>query len=384
VAAVVAGPVVAGPVVVAVGADELWMVGIHPLAPPLLESNSDNVAMPIGNGTMLNATNQDVPAAVNARPRFVITALFVAALIVPLCCAAEDSGQRVFPTPGAAMRALFAAAKGSNPQAEIVSVLGPDASQLLSSGDPVADDNARKNFLSHYNEMHRLAYDTDGRVILYSGANNWPFPIPLVKKNNGWMFDTAGGEKELLFRRIGANELFTIDVLHNLVDAQIEYATQARGRSGAKQYAQKILSDKDQRNGLYWPVAQGEPESPIGPLIAMAVTEGYKRGAAGQPTPFHGYVYRVLTGQGKDAPGGVKSYLVKGRMTKGFAFLAYPIEYRASGVMTFMVSEDGIVVQKDLGPDTARIAGEMTRYDPDSTWEEAEPETAPDTAAQAK
>ena len=333
---------------------------------------------------MSNATDHDVPAAVNARPRFVIIALFVAALIAPLCGAAEDSGQRVFTTPGAAVRALVAAAKGSNPQAEIVTVLGPDASQLLSSGDPVADDNARKSFLSHYNEMHRLAYDTDGRVILYSGANNWPFPIPLVKKNNAWMFDTAAGEKELLFRRIGANELFTIDVLHNLVDAQIEYATQARGPSGTKQYAQKILSDKDQRNGLYWPVAQGAPESPIGPLIAMAVSEGYKRGVGGQPTPFHGYVYRVLTGQGKDAPGGPKNYLVKGRMTKGFAFLAYPIEYRASGVMTFMVSQDGIVVQKDLGPDTARIAEEMTRYDPDSTWEEAEPETAPDTAAQAK
>ncbi len=333
---------------------------------------------------MLKVTNQDVPATVIARLRVFIAALFIAVLIVPVCRAAEDSGQRVFPTPGAAVRALVAAAKGSNPQAEIVTVLGPGASKLLSSGDPVADDNARKSFLSHYKEMHRLAYDTDGRVILYSGANNWPFPIPLVKKKNGWMFDTAAGEKELLFRRIGANELFTIDVLHNLVDAQMEYATQVRGRSGAKQYAQKILSDKGQQNGLYWSVMKGQPESPIGPLIATAVAQGYRRGAEGQPIPFHGYIYRILMGQGKDAPGGAKSYLVRGRMTKGFAFLAFPVEYRASGVMTFMVNQDGIVVQKDLGPDTSKIAEEMTHYDPDSTWEEAEPEAAPDAAAQAK
>jgi hypothetical protein len=238
----------------------------------------------------------------------------------------------------------------------------------------VADDNARQNFVNKYIQMHRLAYDADGRVILYLGADNWPFPIPLVKKDHGWVFDTAAGEKELVYRRIGANELFTIDVLNNLVDAQSEYASQVRDESGVTQYAQKILSDKGKHNGLYWPVAAGQPESPIGPLIAKAAAQGYKRGAQGQPIPFHGYIYRVLTGQGKGATGGAMSYMVDGKMTRGFAFLAYPVEYRVSGVTTFIVDQDGVVLQKDLGPDTAQIAQEMTRFDPDSTWQIAEPE----------
>lgn len=337
-------------------------------------SNSDEAAVPIGNGAMLNATNQDVLAPVVPRLRFFLTTLLVAVLIVPLRSLAEDTGPRVFPTPGAAVRALLAAAKAGNSNAEVSTVLGPEAPQALSSGDAVADDNARKTFLRRYNEMHRLAYDTDGRVILILGPHNWPFPIPLVKKDKGWIFDTAAGEQELLFRRIGANEIYTIDVLGNLVDAQKEYANQARGQSGVKQYAQRILSDKDQRDGLYWPVAQGQPESPIGPLIATAVSQGYTKGVNSQPTPFHGYIYRILTAQGKDAPGGAKSYLVKGKMTRGFAFLAYPVEYRSSGVMTFMVNQDGIVLQKDLGPDTTQIAREMPLYDPDSTWEKAQPE----------
>jgi hypothetical protein len=337
----------------------------------LLNYNPDHAVVQTGNGAMPNATNYDWLEPIAAPLRFVLTTLLVAALIAPPRCLAEDAGQRVFPTPGAAVRALVAADKASDPKAAMSAVLGPDAAQLLSSGDPVADDNARKKFVSYYQEMHRLAYDSDGRVILILGAHNWPFPIPLVKKDKGWIFDTAAGEQELLFRRIGSNEIYTINVLGNLVDAQMEYAAQMRDQTRVKQYAQKILSDEGKRDGLYWPVTQGQPESPIGPLIATAVDQGYKKGAG--PTPFHGYIYRVLTAQGKNAPGGAKSYVIRGKMTRGFAFLAYPVEYRSSGVMTFMVNQDGVIMQKDLGPDTEKIAEEMTVYNPDDTWEQAQP-----------
>ena len=192
--------------------------------------------------------------------------------------------------------------KADDPKAALTPILGPDADKILSSGDQVEDDNARKRFISKYDQMHRTAYDNDGRVILYVGADNWPLPIPLVKSGQGWRFDTAAGEKELVYRRIGANELYTIDILENLVEAQNEYAAQARASTGVAQYARKILSDKGQRNGLYWPAAADAPESPIGPLIASAVSEGYRRGQQGQPTPFHGYIYKVLTAQGKSAP----------------------------------------------------------------------------------
>jgi Protein of unknown function (DUF2950) len=307
---------------------------------------------------------------------------------------AEDS-QRAFATPQAAVDALVAAVRTGDPASAVIPVLGPDGEKILSSGDKVEDDNARKRFLSAYDQMHRLAYDTGGRVILYVGDDNWPLPIPLVTNDNGWVFDTAAGEKELVFRRIGANELYTIDVLENLVQAQNEYAAQARKRTGVAQYAQKILSDDGQRNGLYWAATAGEPESPIGPLIAKAVSAGYRRGQQGQPVPFHGYIYRVLTAQGKNAPGGARRYVRNGRMTEGFAFLAYPATYRSSGVMTFVVNQRGDVLQKDLGPDTSRLAQEMTLYNPDKSWQEAAPagiqpqelppeETAPAAPAQAQ
>jgi hypothetical protein len=175
----------------------------------------------------------------------------------------------------------------------------------------------------------------------------------------------------MTYRRIGTNELYTIDVLENLVQAQEEYAAQARERTGIAQYAQKILSDEGQRNGLYWPAAAGIPESPIGPLIAKAVSEGYRKGQAGKPVPFHGYIYRVLMGQGKNAPGGALGYIRDGRMTGGFAFLACPARYRSSGVMTFLVNQNGHVLQKDLGPDTSQLAKEIKSYDPDSSWKDA-------------
>jgi hypothetical protein len=316
------------------------------------------------------------PGKLKSRPARLLLclgALLMTVWLTPIRALAGESPQRAFPTPQAAIDALIAAAKASDPKAAAGPILGPDGDKILSSGDQVADDNARRKFVSKYDEMHRLSYDNDGRVILYVGAENWPLPIALVKKDSGWVFDTAAGEKELVYRRIGTNELETIDVLENLVEAQNEYAAQARERTGVAQYAQKILSDRGQRNGLYWPAAAGEPESPIGPLIAAAVSEGYRRGQGGQPVPFHGYIYRVLTAQGKDAPGGVKSYIRKGRMTAGFAFMAYPAAYRSSGVMTFVVGRDGVVLQKDLGPETATLAQKITSYDPDQSWQEAAP-----------
>jgi hypothetical protein len=300
--------------------------------------------------------------------------LAVAALVaVFLTPSFAQEPQRAYSTPQAAVDALVAALKAGAPEQAIIPVLGPGAENIISSGDRVEDANALKRFLGAYDQMHRMAYDADGDVILYVGADNWPLPIPLVRKNNQWMFDTAAGEKELVYRRIGANELYTIDVLENLVQAQDEYAEQERERSGGAQYAQKIISDEGQRNGLYWPTVEGAPESPIGPLIAKAVSEGYRKGQGGKPVPFHGYYYRVLTAQGKNARGGTRRYVRNGRMTEGFAFLAYPAGYRTSGVMTFLVNQNGDVLQKDLGSQTSRLAQQIKSYDPDATWKEAVP-----------
>lgn len=281
---------------------------------------------------------------------------------------ADSADQRVFETPGEAVTALVDAANRDDMNA-LDAILGSEAGEILSSGDPVADNNARENFVAKYHEMHRIAFNAQDRLILYIGADTWPFPVPLVKKDSGWVFDTKGGMEELLYRRIGRNELYTIDVLESLVSAQYEYASESRESGGVPQFAQRIQSDPGKRDGLYWPVAANEPESPIGPLIAGAVGEGYQTGT-GAPIPFHGYYYKVLTAQGPNAPGGAKNYVVNGKMTKGFAFLAYPAKYRASGVMTFAVNQDGIIVQKDLGPDTAQLANQISKFNPDGTWDQ--------------
>jgi hypothetical protein len=291
-------------------------------------------------------------------------------LLASTAIAATSSGQQVFPSVTAAAKALVTAAR-TDDMAALSSILGRDAKEILSSGDPVADNNSRDNFVAKYDQMQRLAYDDRGRVILYLGADNWPFPIPLVKSGNGWVFDTEAGKRELLFRRIGRNELFTIDVLADLADAQQEYASEIRDDASVKQFARKIQSGPGKHDGLYWPVSSGEEESPIGPLIADATAEGYQTGATA-PIPFHGYYYRILSRQGRNAPGGAKDYVVEGKMTRGFAFLAYPATYRASGVMTFLINQDGVIVQKDLGTDTAKVANEITEYNPDKTWEEVD------------
>ena len=280
---------------------------------------------------------------------------------------ADEAKQRVFRSPASAAAALVAAAR-SDDLKEMAAILGPGGEDIVSSGDPVADNNNREDFTKRYDQMHRLAYNDEGQVILYVGADNWPLPIPIVKQGDGWVFDTAEGKDELLYRRVGRNELYTIDVLQELADAQQDYADAQKQSSGAAQFAQKILSDPDQKNGLYWPSSGNEPESPIGPLIADATAEGYKRDPSGKPAPFHGYYYRVLKSQGANAPGGAEDYVVDGKMTRGFAFLAYPAEYRDSGVMTFMIDKQGVIVEKDLGPDTEKIAADITTFNPDASW----------------
>jgi hypothetical protein len=300
-----------------------------------------------------------------------LASLLVAFLFtLPLKLAAQE--QRVFSSPVEAATALFAAVK-SDDTAALGSILGADSQQLLSSGDPVADKNARAQFAIAWDQMHRLAYDDQGRVIIYLGSDNWPAPIPIVKKDGGWVFDTAAGKDELIYRRIGRNEIYTIGVLENLVSAQQEY--QSEDHDGVHQYARYIMSDPGKQNGLYWETAEGSPPSPIGPLIADATGQGYKVQKREEPAPvapFHGYFYKVLTSQGKKAPGGAKNYLVGGKMNGGFAFLAWPAEYRSSGVMTFMVNQDSVIVQKDLGSDTATIAKDISVFNPDSTWEQVE------------
>jgi hypothetical protein len=213
--------------------------------------------------------------------------------------------------------------------------------------------------------MHRLVKEPDG-FTLYIGAENWPVPIPVVERDRAWYFDTAAGKREILYRRIGRNEMSTISVCQGLVAAQKEYYSTQR------EYAPKLFSDAGQHNGLYWEAGDGESQSPIGPLIASAVAEGYAKRPDGAPVPYRGYYFRILTRQGKNSAGGPKTYIVGGKMTEGFAFVAYPAEYRSSGVMTFIVNEDGVVYQKDLGWKTGVLAQAMKEYNPGSGWQKAE------------
>ncbi|HEX8896953.1 MAG TPA: DUF2950 domain-containing protein [Terriglobales bacterium] len=291
------------------------------------------------------------------------------ALLLTACFAvrslAHQQKQKTFSSSENAVNALVTALQGSDEQA-LLDVLGQDGKQIVSSGDEVEDRQNRANFVQKYQQMHRLVNEPDGTTILYIGAENWPSPIPLVKKGSSWYFDTDAGKQEILYRRVGRNELSAIRVCQELVAAQKEYYSTQQN-----DYAQKIFSDAGQHNGLYWKAAADEPQSPIGPMIAAAVLEGYVKGEGGPPTPYRGYYYRVLTRQGKDGPGGAKNYIVNGKMTAGFAFVAYPAEYRSSGVMTFTVTDDGVVYQKDLGKKTGVIAKAMKEYNPDFSWQKA-------------
>ena len=282
--------------------------------------------------------------------------------------AAQQRGQKTFSSPEEASTGVVAALQNNDEKA-ILEILGPDARQIVSSGDPIEDAESHANFVRKYEEMHRFLRESDGSVTLYIGAENWPTPIPLVMKGNVWFFDTETGKKEVLFRRVGRNEYSAIRVCQELLAAQKEYYAMQHN-----EYAKQIFSDEGQRNGLYWKASDGEPQSPIGPLVASAVAEGYAKGKDAPSTPYRGYFFHSLARQGRDAPGGSKSYIVNGKMTEGFAFVAYPAEYRSSGVMTFIVNQDGVVYQKDLGEKTEVLGKSMRDYNPDSSWSKAEEE----------
>ena len=279
---------------------------------------------------------------------------------------APQPGQKTFSSAEEASQALVASAQ-SNDEKALLEILGPDGRRIVSSGDETEDANNRANFVQRYQEMHRLVSEPDGTTVLYIGAKNWPTPIPLVDTGHSWYFDTELGQREILYRRIGRNEISTIQVCQELVAAEQEYhATQHH------EYAQTFRSDAGQHNGLYWKAGAGEPQSPIGPLVASAVAEGYTKRPDGAPTPYHGYYFRILTSQGNNIPGGAKSYIDNAKMTKGFAFVAYPAEYKSSGVMTFIVDADGVVYQKDLGKKTDVLAKAIKEYNPDTSWQPAE------------
>jgi hypothetical protein len=280
---------------------------------------------------------------------------------------AQSANEKSFASPGEAVLAAYKALKSGDANT-VNAIFGSNAGPILHTGDDVADKNMVSNFIRRYEEMHRLVIEPDETATLYVGADNWPMPISLVKNSGGaWYFDTEGGKQEILYRRIGTNENDAIDVLHSAVDAQMEYASTLRDDDQVKHYASKLISDEGKHNGLYWKTNENEPPSPVGPLLALAAGEGYAR-KEGQPAAFHGYYYRLLTRQGPAAKGGARDYSVNGQLTRGFAFLAYPAEYRNSGVMTFIVNQDGIVYQKDLGQDTEKLAGTMSEYNPDKTW----------------
>ncbi|MGB0034962.1 MAG: DUF2950 domain-containing protein [Candidatus Acidiferrales bacterium] len=309
-------------------------------------------------------------------PKLAAVAILLTAFS-PARSMAQQRGQKTFSSPEEAVSAFVAAAQ-SNDQKGMLDILGPDGKEIVSSGDDAEDAQSRANFVRRYQQMHRLVKEPDGCTMLYIGAENWPAPIPIVSKNNLWFLDTAAGKKEILYRRVGRNEISTIRVSEQLVAAEKEYYSMQHN-----EYAQKIFSDEGQHDGLYWKVAAGEPQSPIGPLVASAVAEGYARSRDGSPTPYRGYYYHILTRQGKNAPGGAKNYIVNGKMTEGFAFIAYPAEYRSSGVMTFIVNAEGVVYQKDLGKKTEVLAKAMKEYNLNSSWQKAE-EQPQETASERK
>lgn len=281
---------------------------------------------------------------------------------------ALQPGQQTFATALEAAQALMEAVK-KNDQPQLLKILGAKAKDLISSGDEAEDKNNRTEFVQKYRQMHRLVNEPDGTTTLYIGAENWPTPIPLLHRGDQWYFDTAAGKKEILYRRIGKNELAAIEVCRELVDAEKEYYAQAHD-GDKNQYAQKLFSDPGKHNGLYWEASSGEGVSPIGPLVAAAAKQGYGRAAKQEQEPFQGYYFQILKGEGGRTP--TKNYVVNGKMTGGFAFVAYPAEYRSSGVMTFLVNQDGVVYEKDLGPRTPEIVKTLTRYNRDATWRKAD------------
>jgi hypothetical protein len=307
-------------------------------------------------------------------PRIVLTAglLVLPALIsLAACSKSEKLSMRVFASPEDAGNALLAAGQ-SDDQAALLQIFGPDSKELLFSGDPVEDKGVVNAFVRAYGVMHRWRKMPDGSLTLLVGATNFPFPIPLKKNAAGqWFFDTDAGKDEVLARRVGRNELSIIQACRAVASAQKQYFSQLHDGATTKQYAVKFISDPGKQNGLYWQSAEGQPQSPLGPLAAFATSEGYTIKPDAH-MPFHGYYFRMLDGQSDKAKGGAKDYVVDGKMVRGFALVAYPAQYRNSGVMTFIINQDGMLYQKDLGEATTEMATAMTKFDPGAGWTQVE------------
>jgi hypothetical protein len=304
-----------------------------------------------------------------------ILAAFLAAIIVVTafgCLAsAQDIKRRKFKSPEYAFNALVEAAK-NNDTKELLAIFGPESKDIISSGDAVADMEARKRFVKTAGEAVKFSKLDDKTILPIIGKDEWCFPIPIVKSGQEWIFFTKEGKEEIINRRIGRNELNTIQVSLAYADAQHEYAGKDHSGDGVLQYAQHFLSHKNKKDGLYWETAPGEEISPLGPLIARATEEGYIIRKGEKPAPYHGYYFRILKSQGSSAPGGELDYVVNGKMVAGFGLVAYPAHYGVSGIMTFMVNQLGVVYEKDLGSKTEEIAKTITRYDPDKTWNKVE------------
>jgi hypothetical protein len=308
-----------------------------------------------------------IRAFTNSRPVWRQVKFSLIAAMLVFATASAASAQQSFKTPEEAAEA-FASAVRSGSWKPIVTVLGRAGAEIALSGDAVADTAERKRFLDAYDAKHQITLEGDSKAIMVIGPQDFPFPIPLVRKDGAWRFDTAAGREEILYRRIGRNELSAIQACLAYVDAQHEYAD--KGIAGNGVYAQRIISRPGKKDGLYWPTLAGEDESPLGELVAGAAAEGYR--ARGSRTPYHGYYYRPLFWQGPNAPGGALNYVVRGNMIGGFALVAYPADYGNSGVMTFMVNHQGAVYEKDLGPSTGAIAARMSAFNPDRTWRRVE------------
>lgn len=297
--------------------------------------------------------------------QFVILALII---VTAGCNKSNTPSYKTFASPEDAGNGLLQAAQSGNLDT-VLAVFGPDSKAIIFSGDDVQDKATVSKFVAAYGVMHRWRRMPDDAQVLMIGADNFAFPIPLKKNADGqWYFDVAAGKDEILARRVGRNELAVIDVCGALADAQAQYFQMHHADGSTHNYALKFISDSGTQNGLYWDSPEGQPKSPLGPLAAFATEEGYKV-KADSHAPFHGYYFHMLTSQSSRAPGGARDYLVNGKMARGFAFVAYPAEYGNSGIMTFIINQDGLLLQKDLGKDTAAAASAMTVYDPDNGWD---------------
>ena len=263
-------------------------------------------------------------------------------------------------------------AASSGDPAQLVPIIGPQAADLISSGDLGAAKEVLANFVKAYDEKHSISSEAQGFEFLQVGKGDWPFPFPIVRDGRVWYFDIDRGNEEILDRRVGRNELGAIAVCEGYVQSQKDYAAKGHDGNAHGIYAQRFLSTPGKQDGLYWPVSKREPESPMGPLVASAAMEKSSQQSAGDPAPYYGYFYRILTEQGPEAPGGAKNYIVDGKLTGGFALIAYPAQYVSTGVMTFVVNQDGVVYQQDLGDQTSELESKITAYNPDNSWQPAQ------------